>query len=144
MTRNFAYDVNAGWDDPFETREERRINSRTGSRFEASMAAPAQGRRGRYVGPALVRDISLEGALVLTKHQLWEGQIVTLTIPTAFCPDTLGLPASFTGTAKVERLRPFEGKRVEAALRFGEDFSRNMDFAVFVEFVQSVSRVMTT
>ena len=56
----------------------------------------------------------------------------------------MGLPDAFMGPAKVSRVTPVEGKARLIALRFGERLVQNMEFAVFIEHLQNVSRTMST
>ncbi len=94
------------------------------------------------VGPCVVQDISLGGVNALTKHKLTLGQTVQLAIPTAKCPPGMCLPEEFIGPAKVVRIAPIDTGRSIVALRFSDELQNNMEFAVFIDFLESVSRVM--
>ncbi len=143
MAQRQIYDVNAEWDDPFERTSERRATSRYKSRFEISLSVDDP-EKGHLVGPALARDISVHGAKVITKHKLEAGQSVTVAIPTDICPASMGLPKAFMGTGEVLRAEAVDGSKMLAAISFGDSFSGNMEFAVFVEYLYSISAVLSS
>lgn len=143
MARRMAYDVNAPWDDPCEKKDERRIASRAHSQFKITVTVERTSTALQLVGPGLVKDLSDTGVLMLTKHQLHAGQQVTLIIPTNFCPDSMGMPEAFLGPAEVIRVKPVDERRNLSALHFGPALSNNMEFAVFLEYLRSVSAMMT-
>jgi hypothetical protein len=138
-----GYAVDKAWDDPYEHVDERRNAPRVRCRFKLSIAADEAERNRRVVGPGLVRDISLTGILLVTKHSLKPEQRVQLEVPTLGCVDSMCLPDSFEGTAEVIRSNELEGGKSDVALRFGEDLSQNMEFAIFIDALMTVSRVMT-
>lgn len=131
------YDVNAAWDDPFEHLEDRRTGQRFKLHFEVTVVANAPGFHGPLVGPGIVRNLSIGGILLVTKHQLDMGQWVSLTIPTDICSDADCFPSAFSGSAEVERIQPVKNRCTLVALRFGEAFTENMDFMMFVERLQA-------
>lgn len=143
MAQRQIYDVNAEWDDPFERTTERRASSRYKSKFKISLSVDDP-EKGRLVGPALARDISVHGAKVITKHKLQAGQSVTVAIPTDLCPASMGLPKAFMGTGEVIRAEASDERKMLAAISFGDTFTGNMEFAVFVEYLRSISAVLSS
>ena len=143
MAQRQIYDVNAQWDDPFERPSERRASSRYKSKFEISLSVDDP-EKGRLVGPALARNISVHGAKVITKHKLQVGQSVTVAIPTDLCPASMGLPKAFMGTGEVIRVEASDERKMLAAISFGDTFTGNMEFAVFVEYLRSISTVLSS
>ncbi|MDX9971648.1 MAG: PilZ domain-containing protein [FCB group bacterium] len=138
-----SYTTDADWDDPFDHVDERRRAPRIKCRFKLSITADDQDRNQRVVGPGLVRDISLTGMLLVTKHSLAPEQRVQVEVPTMGCVDSMCLPSVFEGTAEVIRAREIDGGKQDVALRFGEDLFQNMDFAIFIDALMTVSKVMT-
>ena len=138
-----GYATDAAWDDPFEHVDERRRAPRIKCRFKLNIAADDPGHTHRVVGPGLVRDISLTGMLLVTKHSLEPDQSVQLEVPTMGCVDSMCLPAVFEGTAQVIRAKDLDGGKQDVALRFGEDLFQNMEFAIFIDALMTVSKVMT-
>lgn len=132
MGQRFAYDVDSTWNDPFEKAPERRATTRHHFTAVLSVRVQVPGDPRPLVGPARAEDLSVNGLLALTKHQLHIGQRVMLSIPTEEIGIELGLPAAFVGAAEVIRLHPIEGRLVKAAFNFSDNLSSNMDFAVFV------------
>ena len=143
MAQRQIYDVNAEWDDPFERTSERRASSRYKSKFKISLSVDDP-EKGRLVGPALARNISVHGAKVITKHKLKVGQSVTVAIPTDLCPASMGLPKAFMGTGEVIRAEASDEGKMLAAISFGDNFTGNMEFAVFVEYLYSISAVLSS
>lgn len=144
MSPRQAYNIDAEWDDPFERQAEQRASGRCRAAFKLTITADDERLKGRLVGPGLVKNMSLTGAFLVTKHRLEPGQRVTVAISTDFCPDHMGLPGAFIGPAEVVRLEPSQGRTVLVGLQFGEVFSENMDFAVFQDYLQSISQVMAS
>lgn len=142
MSPRQTYDLNAEWDDPTEPRQEQRAAERCRAELKLTITAESKTLKGRLVGPALTKNLSLTGAFLLTKHQLVPGQTVIVAIPTDFCPDNLGLPGAFIGSAQVARVEPSGDKTTLVGLQFSEAFSENMDFAVLFDYLQSISRLM--
>lgn len=138
-----GYALDKTWDDPFEHLDERRRASRYNYRFRLSIAAENALDMRRVVGPGIVRNISLSGVLLVTKHTLSPEQRVLLEVPTGTCADTLCLPNVFEGTAQVIRSSELDGGKRDVAMRFGEDLSQNMEFAIFIDALGTMSRVMT-
>ena len=143
MAQRQIYDVNAEWDDPFERTSERRASSRPESKCKLSLTVDAP-EKGRLVGPALAGEMSVHGAKVITKHKLEVGQRVTVAIPTDLCPPSMGLPKAFMGTGEVIRVEASDDRKMLAAISFGDTFTGNMEFAVFVEYLYSISAVLTS
>ena len=136
------YNVNAVWDDPFEHMKERRRARRFRIMLRISLTAENAQTGHRMVGPCVVQDISLTGLCAVTKHKLTLGQTVSLAIPTAKCPLSMCLPAEFQGVARVIRIAPIDTGRSVVALQFGDAFQNDMDFAMFIDFLESIARVM--
>jgi hypothetical protein len=84
---------------------------------------------------ALLKDISLLGACVATRHRFSTGEHIKVTIPTQGCPADIGLPDRFNGQATVQRvdLRPDKTRLV--AIRFGPALAQNADFAVYMAYL---------
>lgn len=132
------YDVDATWDDPYDHLQERRESERFDFRIKMSIAVNHDGSRSRLVGPGIVRNISLTGVSVVTKHRLVPGQRITLAIPTKRFKLAEILPAYFMGTADVVRVERREDGTIRAAIKFGESFTQNMDFSVFIRSLYAV------
>lgn len=94
---------------------------------------------GLLVEPVHVRDISRVGALVTTRHQVEPSENVLLSIPTDQCPDSMGLPRAFVGSAEVVRTLGKIDHNTAIALRFSEVISHNREFAVFLDFLREVA-----
>ena len=138
------YNVNAKWDDPFDHQNDRRSTDRFDFRIKMSIAVGMEGSRSRLVGPGIVRNLSLTGACLVTKHKLVEGQRITLAIPTKRFPVAECLPAYFLGTAVVVRIEPRDDATSRVAIKFGDAFTQNMDFSVFIRSLQSVRQALAT
>jgi len=110
-----GYALDKTWDDPFEHLDERRRASRYNYRFRLSIAAENALDMRRVVGPGIVRNISLSGVLLVTKHTLSPEQRVLLEVPTGTCADTLCLPNVFEGTAQVIRSSELDGGKRDVA-----------------------------
>ena len=134
------YDVDAPWFDPFETRLENRGAERFELPIKINVVVDEPARKGQFVGPGLVNDISLSGISLETKHHLTVGQTVTLAIPTNSCPDDLCLANAFVGPATVCRVEPREGTRIRAGLTFGEPLLQNIEFVIFVDYLKTTAR----
>lgn len=132
------YNVNATWDDPYDHLDERRESERFDFRIKLSIAVNHDGSRSRLVGPGIVRNVSLSGASLVTKHALVPGQRITLAIPTKRFKMAEILPAYFMGTADVVRVERRDDGTMRAAIKFGEAFTQNMDFSVFIRSLHSV------
>jgi hypothetical protein len=136
------YNVNAEWDDPYDRSENRRESERFDFRIKMSIAVEQAGTRSRLVGPGIVRNLSLTGAYLVTKHHLVPEQRITLAIPTKRYPVVEILPAYFMGTADVTRVEHREDSTIRAAIKFGEAFTQNMDFSVFIRALQAVRHTL--
>lgn len=130
------YDINAVWDDPFEERREQRKASRFSIRMAAGIAVRDVASQRSLRGRGLVRNMSYTGIRVTTKHRLRRGQEVTLAVPTKHCHGRMCLPKAFVGAAEVVRVEPGKEGCSDVALRFGESFLQDMEFAVFVDSLQ--------
>lgn len=133
------YDVDAKWDDPCEKQQERRQSYRFPAEFQFDIAARIPEQEGHMVGPGRLKDLSLTGARLVTKHRLRENQSVYVRFRTRECPDTLALPRKITGVARVVRVSNKGGRSREVALRFDDDLASSMPFAVFVNHHQQAS-----
>jgi len=144
MRKMSRYNVNAKWDDPYDHPDDRRGADRFDFRIKLSIAVGMDGSRSRLVGPGIVRDISLTGACLVTKHKLVEGQRITVAIPTKRYPVAECLPAYFMGTADVVRVEPRDESSIRVAIKFGDAFAQNMDFSVFIRSLQAVRHALAT
>jgi len=137
MTLKRPYDTDTPWEDPFDPSPERRDTKRFKTQLKVNIAVDTEAKHKRLVGPGLVKNISVDGAYVLTKHQLVEGQHVTLAVPTSICPPDMGMPRAFVGPATVRRVEPLEERRSHVGLELSESFSSSMDFAIWVDYIQT-------
>ncbi|MCP4642388.1 MAG: PilZ domain-containing protein [bacterium] len=136
------YNVNEDWQDPFERVEERRTEPRFGVKMTMRIAVPIPERRTSLVGPGVVRNLSSGGAYLVTKHDLTEGQRVTLSIPTDLCPDSMCLPESFVGTGEVMRTSRDERGRLNVGMKFQGPITQSMDFIMFVDQLRVASAAL--
>lgn len=83
----------------------------------------------------LLKDISLLGACVATRHRFTPGEHITVTIPTQGCPNDIGLPARFDGQATVQRVHIRPDRTLLVAMRFGPSLAQNTDFAVYMAYL---------
>ena len=143
MNRPTPYNVDAAWIDPSERKSELRVSSRSKSRFLITIKVRHEPTGKNLVGPGKVFDISGDGVLVVTKHELRQGQPVSLAISTEFCAESLGLPAEFTGPGHVVRVSEIEDRRSLVAIRFAQPLRDNLEFAAFIEYARSLGDVMT-
>lgn len=119
--------------------DDRREAERYAITFKMSVSVDRPGGNGVTVSPAAVLNISRVGALVETRHPLATAQSVALAIPTALCPDGMRMPQAFIGSATVVRAAKVDHGKCVAALRFGETLTQNMEFTMYMEFLQSTS-----
>ncbi len=133
------YDVNAVWDDPFDRPPERRSESRFDIRLKIKIAVKVADSDKLFVGIARVRNVSTQGVYCLTKHQLKVGQEVKLQFFTQGCPTDSGVSALIYGTGRVVRVDPVDRRRSNVAINFDKDLSENIEFAIFAEYLKSVS-----
>jgi hypothetical protein len=142
MARRQAYDINAEWVDPFEKRrnEERRSTSRFLAHLKVQIAVDMPEIQRRLVGPGVVRDLSEGGLQIVTKHRLTPSQRVTVVIPTQDTPQSPVLRQSFQGKAQVVRVNERGNDRCAVvALRFGDAFTDDMEFALFVDHLRALA-----
>ena len=142
MRRETPYDINAKWDDPCDHRDERRGFGRFRTRLKMKIAVHREDIKGRMIGPGIVRDLSVNGASVITKHELAPGAFMSVTIPTDACPDGMCLPRTFRGPARVLWVTPEGENTIRVGLAFGDRISQDMEFAVFVDYLKSISTLM--
>jgi hypothetical protein len=129
----------AEWSEPPEPRKERREAERYTVTLKLSVSTDDAPNGSVLVAPATVRNISRVGVLVETKQRLQSGQQVTLAIPTGQCPDGMRMPEAFVGPATAMRVIEAEHRCQWAGLRFGDAFLQNMEFGMFIEFLQSTA-----
>jgi hypothetical protein len=134
-----TYNVNTAWDDPFEHLKERRVSDRFAAELRISIEAKDVTRRGRLVGPGLLRDLSLSGASLVTKHAIDVHDHVTVQFDASDCSEGAYFPDTFTGEAVVVRVDRVKGSKRALALRFGEAFTQSMDFALYVDHLRMSS-----
>lgn len=144
MKEMARYNVNAAWDDPFEPRQNRRSDERFRFRIKIGISVTDAETQQRLVGPGIVKNLSLSGAYLVTKHRLTVGQRITVAVPTKRFPVTAYLPAYFMGPATVTRVEPDEGNRIRAAIQFGEPLTQNMEFAVFVNGLHEIRDALSS
>ena len=135
------YDVNAVWDDPFDRPPERREESRFDIRLKIKIAVTVDDSDTPLVGIARVRNISTQGVYCLTKHRLTVGQEVKLQFFTQGCPTDSGVAGQIYGTGRVVRVEPVDRRRSYVAIEFDKDLSENIEFAIFAEYLRSVSGI---
>ena len=123
-----------GLDSPEEGRE-RRQAERFKMQFRLSVSTEHSG--GLTVSPASVRDISLAGALVVSRQWLAPFQNVMVAMPTGEYPEAMGLPEAFIGPAMVVRVHKSDETKNLIALKFGESLSENCQFRTFVDFLRA-------
>jgi hypothetical protein len=66
-------------------------------------------------------------------------QSLAIAIPTALCPDGMRMPQAFIGSATVARLEKTAKGKYLAGFRFGDALTQNMEFTMYMEFLQSTS-----
>ena len=136
------YDTDVKWDDPFEHRAERRVAPRFSVPMRIKIGVDNLQKNARLVGPGQIVDISRTGARVHTRHRLKPSQRVSVCISTKLCErDAACLPAEFTGSAEALRVQDAAGGVTQVALRFGSEFSQNMEFDMFMDSLQLLSAV---
>ena len=138
------YDVDKAWDDPFDHQNERRGAARCRVPIRVEIAADAPDGKRRGQGPGIVEDISLTGACVATKHELKPGQRIEVKVPTETYRDGLCVPDEFEGTAEVMRVRPAEGRVRQVGIRFGSEFAKSIEFAMFCDQLRHVASIATS
>ncbi|HRI88120.1 MAG TPA: PilZ domain-containing protein [Candidatus Hydrogenedentes bacterium] len=138
------YDVNAAWSDPFEPKKSnQRDSERFKFRIKISITAQSGNPPQRLVGPGIVRNVSVSGALLITKHRLELGQKVVVAIPTKRFAVSDYLPNVFMGPAVVSRVQPDTEGRMWVAIRFGDQLTQNMEFASFIQGLYSLREALT-
>jgi hypothetical protein len=119
--------------------DERREAERYALTFKLSVSVEAPGGGGVTITPATVWNISRSGVLVETREPLPHMQIISIAIPTDQCPEGMRMPQAFIGGAIVARSgRTTQGKCL-AGLRFGDSLTQNMEFVMYMEFLQSTA-----
>lgn len=138
------YDTSAAWSDPFEQKPNQRDSERFRFRLKISILAERGNPPRRLVGPGIIRNLSVTGAWLVTKHQLEAGQTVTIAIPTKRFAVAEYLPAMFIGPARVTRVVPDTGNRVWVGIQFGDPLTQNMEFAAFIKGLYSLREALTS
>lgn len=133
------YDIDAEWDDPFDSKEERRATARVEAELRAQITVRATDKRGRMVGPAMGEDISISGMRTVTKHQLAPGQTVKLRIDTDGIDVPEVIAREFEGECRVLRVQRIGRRHNRVVLQFSDALSNDMDFALFVQAMQTQS-----
>ena len=125
--------------DAESSRDDRREAERYAIAFKISVSVDRSGGGGLLVSPAAVLNISRAGALVETRQALEPAQAVAIAIPTDLCPDGMRMPQAFVGGATVARVEPAGPEKWRAGVRFGESLTQNMEFTMYMEFLQSTA-----
>ena len=139
MPNRQIYDIHAEWDDPYDRPPEHRKARRCAARFVIKVALESMLARAPLVGPSVVKNISTQGIYFLTKHRLTPGQQVKLRIPTREVPGATGLPEAFMGGGRVVRVEAVDNKRSHVAVRLHDGLANDVDWAVFVDFLESMA-----
>jgi len=126
------YEVNASWDDPYERLKNRRRAVRARACLPVRVEAHNGGER-RLIGTGLSENLSYNGMALLTRYPLALSEKVWVSIPTDAYTHDLFLPAEFEGEGEVVRVETTGEGQHRVALRFGSQFTENMEFAVFAE-----------
>ncbi|MCC6154124.1 MAG: PilZ domain-containing protein [Candidatus Hydrogenedentes bacterium] len=139
------YDTNAAWSDPFEPKKaDKRVATRFKFRLKLSIKAQSDEKTPRIlIGPGIIRNLSISGAWLVTKHKLSVGQRVVVAIPTKRFAVAEYLPAMFIGPAEVVRIKPDIENRMWVGVRFGDALTQNMEFATFVQGLFSLREALT-
>jgi len=138
----YVFDTNVAWDDPTERRQERRSADRFRVPLRVSLTAPVPDRPGKLVGPGKIRDLSMTGASLLTKHKLAPDARVDVSFSTEMCPDAMMLPQEFAGSARVVRSIDCGNGKSDVAIAFGDALTENIQFAMYVDLLRNVAPVM--
>lgn len=133
------YNLDTEWDDPFDHLDDRRNSPRFQSNMRIMIGLESGSARRNLVGPGLLRDMSEGGLCCLTKHRLVPGNEVTLRFTTEMCPAEMCLPKTFYGPAKVVRTLPDSKDRMVVGLEFGEPFKQNMEFALYLQQLETAA-----
>ncbi len=139
------YDTNAAWSDPFEPKKaDGRAATRFKFRLKLSIKAQSEEETTRVlIGPGIIRNLSVTGAWLVTKHKLTVGQRIVVAIPTKRFAVAEYLPAMFIGPAEVVRTKPDIESRMWVGVRFGDALTQNMEFATFVQGLFSLREALT-
>ncbi|MCC6794584.1 MAG: PilZ domain-containing protein [Candidatus Hydrogenedentes bacterium] len=139
------YDTNAAWSDPFEPKKaDLRAATRFKFRLKLSIKAQSEEESPRIlIGPGIIRNLSVTGAWLVTKHKLTVGQRIVVAIPTKRFAVAEYLPAMFIGPAEVVRTKPDIESRMWIGVRFGDALTQNMEFATFVQGLFSLREALT-
>lgn len=143
MVARRAYDVSEHWDDPYDRRPELRSPVRCATNFKAYFVPQVPGGKPLRRTKVIFQSVSTTGAYLLTAQRVTVGQSVHVRILTDFCPEHLGFPSEFSGTCRVTRVDVARKDRYRVALRFGERFNQSMDFTLFLDYLNSVSGLMS-
>ena len=141
MAQDSALESNRPRSSPTTLYPERREAERFAVPLGLSVSTENPNDAGLTVSPAQVRDISATGAFISTPARLEPRQSVVIAVPTDQCPGAMSLPEAFVGAATVMRAHQEENGRQLAAVRLGDAFHQNIDFAMFVDFIQAKAQV---
>ncbi len=139
MPNTPPYDIDAVWDDPFDHPPERRAEARFDVRLKIKIAVKVADNEKPLVGIARVRNVSTQGVYCLTKHRLSVGQEVKLQFFTQGSPADSGVARQLLGTGRVVRIDPVDRRRSNVAIQFDNDLSENIEFAIFADYLKSIS-----
>ena len=96
---------------------------------------------GLIVSAAKVEDISRTGICLSLNQHIPPSQAVRLAMPTSLCPEDMHMPEVFVGPAKVVRLADSGNGATWIGLRLGDSFYQNMEFTLFMEYLQSLGHM---
>ena len=144
MPNKQRYDINAEWDDPTEHSSERRSVSRYKTKYKIKVSTPVKESSEYLVGVSVLRNLSMRGAFVQTKHDLDVGDRPSVAVHTEVCPKEMGMPRAFWGPVEVRHRQEGKNGTVLVGVSFGEGLIQDMEFARFIEYLLSISSVMST
>ena len=122
----------------------RAIEQRESERFSIDMtvSVSAEGNGGGLIiGPATVEDISRTGICVSLRQHIPPSHGVRLAMPTSLCPKAMHMPEAFVGPATVVRQAGSTHGTSWIGLRLGNSFYQNMEFTLFMEYLQSLGQM---
>ena len=144
MPNKQRYDINAEWDDPTEHRSERRAVPRYKTKYKIKLSTPVAESSEHLVGVSVLRNLSMHGAFVQTKHDLHVGDRPSIAVHTEICPKEMGMPRAFWGPVEVHHREEGPNDTILVGVSFAEGFTQDMEFARFIEYLLSISSVMAS
>ncbi len=136
-----SYDIDAVWDDPFDRPPERRAEARFEVKLKFKIAVNVADNEKPLVGVGRVIKISTQGVYCLTKHRLRVGQEVKLQFFSQGCPTDSGVARQLFGTGRIVRIDSVDERRSNVAIQFDECLSENIEFAIFADYLKSISGI---